>query len=117
MESIFERISCAPPTLLAGKRKSAVIDHGNPANWYGRKAEKCVACETDDEVVKGVQEVLALPNAGPTPAGSDEGGYNFVFARLTELADGLGCGKLSSFHFDHNADFIRYRDHTKNAKQ
>ena len=81
METIFERIARAAPIVTVGKRRSVVIDHGNPANWYGKKAERCIACDTDEDVVNGLKEVL----------GGSEETYTFVFARLTELADGLGC--------------------------
>ena len=45
MESIFERLGMADP-----KKRTAIVDHGNPAQWHGAKADTAVACKTDDEV-------------------------------------------------------------------
>lgn len=107
MEVIFERIARAPPIPTVGKRQCAVVDHGNPANWYGKKAEKCIACETDDEVVNGLKEV---------PEATEET-YTFVFARLTELADGLGC-KMLTADSDHDmTDALSSRDNAASAER
>jgi RNA exonuclease 1 len=103
LESIFERIARAPPNPALSsaaqldRRRSAVVDHGNPANWYGKKAEKSIACEIDEEVLRGVLGVLSASAGGGKAAesASEEARkkeeYSFVFARFTELADGLGC--------------------------
>lgn len=123
METIFERIARIPssssssstslPSLSDSnsstkKKKSAVIDHGNPSNWYGKKADLCIGCESDEDVLEGLKRVFtaeggasASSNVGGGGGDGDDGnggdgegdgrGYSLVFARLTELADGLGC--------------------------
>jgi RNA exonuclease 1 len=44
-ESIFERLSRAEP-----RRKTSIIDHGNPAQWHGAKADTALGGRTDAEV-------------------------------------------------------------------
>lgn len=44
-ESIFERLSRAEPPV-----KTAIVDHGNPGQWHGAKADTAVACRADHEV-------------------------------------------------------------------
>ncbi|BEI88426.1 uncharacterized protein CcaverHIS019_0111440 [Cutaneotrichosporon cavernicola] len=68
-ESVFERIN-----RTGGKeRRSLVADYGNPRAWFGAKATTVVACTNDDEVVDAVAEQV--------------GEHEFVFARLTDLAN------------------------------
>lgn len=57
MESIFERLAMADP-----KKRTAIVDHGNPAQWHGAKADTAVACKTDDEV----RTTESLPQACDT---------------------------------------------------
>ncbi|KAH9856073.1 hypothetical protein C2E23DRAFT_809916 [Lenzites betulinus] len=71
-ESIFERMSRA----RQGTVRSAVVDHGNPSAWHGQKATSCIACQTDDEVVDGLINAV--------------GSHQFLFGRLTALADARG---------------------------
>lgn len=73
-ESILERIA---RSTRGGGVKTAVVDHGTPANWHGAKATASVACKTDEDVVSGVIEML--PN------------NHFIFGRLLELSDACGC--------------------------
>lgn len=44
-ESIFERLSRTETS-----RKTAIVDHGNPAQWHGSKADTAIGCKTDAEV-------------------------------------------------------------------
>lgn len=68
-ESVFERLN-----RVGGKaRRSLVADYGNPSAWFGAKATTAVACTSDDEVVEAVVDQI--------------GGHEYVFARLTELAN------------------------------
>ncbi|KZS92153.1 hypothetical protein SISNIDRAFT_467013 [Sistotremastrum niveocremeum HHB9708] len=74
VESIFVRMG---RSRSAGEGvKSAVVDHGNPSGWYGAKASTCVACKNDEDVVRGVEDMI--------------GGHRFVWGRMVELADALG---------------------------
>jgi RNA exonuclease 1 len=77
-ESIFERIA---RSTRSGGVKTAVVDHGTPANWHGAKATAAVACKTDEDVVKGVLEMI--PN------------NHFIFGRFLELSDACGCAPQS----------------------
>jgi len=94
-ESIFERISRynKPSSSLPSNgeggttekegRKTAMIDYGNPRGWYGAKASTVVACQNDDEVVRGVVEHVE--------------GHDLVFARFMELGNVQGCKCLSRY--------------------
>lgn len=78
-ESIFERMSRSPRRAggPAGSIKTAVIDHGNPGVMHGSKASTCIACKDDDEVLKGLLDVLPS--------------HHFAFGRFMALANLLGC--------------------------
>ncbi|CAK9784264.1 hypothetical protein CC85DRAFT_284909 [Cutaneotrichosporon oleaginosum] len=68
-ESVFERLN-----RMGGKpRRSLVADYGNPRAWFGAKATTAVACKSDDEIVDAVAKEV--------------GKHEYVFARLTELAN------------------------------
>ncbi|KAJ2920031.1 hypothetical protein MD484_g489, partial [Candolleomyces efflorescens] len=78
-ESIFERFGRASRKRGSGPGggvRSAVVDYGNPVQMHGNKATTALACKTDEEIVEGV--------LGVVPS------HDFVFARLTGLADRLG---------------------------
>lgn len=54
-ESIFERLARDgnanfPESSSNGRKRSCIVDHGNPGQWHGAKANTAVACRTDDEV-------------------------------------------------------------------
>ena len=54
-ESIFERLARDrnanfPESGSNGRKRSCIVDHGNPGQWHGAKADTAVACRTDDEV-------------------------------------------------------------------
>ncbi|KAI0043270.1 ribonuclease H [Auriscalpium vulgare] len=77
LESIFERMARSQGRIGTGAIRSAVVDHGNPATWHGAKATTPIACKSDADVHRGMLD--AIPS------------HQFVFGRLTELADTLGC--------------------------
>lgn len=60
-----------------GSVTSAVVDHGHPGTWHGSKATTTVACTSDDEVLRGLLDVISS--------------HTFAFGRFTEVADRLGC--------------------------
>ncbi|KIM31905.1 hypothetical protein M408DRAFT_327301 [Serendipita vermifera MAFF 305830] len=74
VENILERIgrSGGPGRNM----RTAVVDYGNPSTWLGSKATSTVACTSDDDVVKGVQDLI--------------GSHQFVFGRMLELSERLG---------------------------
>ncbi|KAJ6616690.1 hypothetical protein B0H10DRAFT_2219348 [Mycena sp. CBHHK59/15] len=73
-ESIFERM--ARTTKRTAHHKSAVVDLGNPAVMHGSKATTAIGCKDDDEVLKGLLEVVPS--------------HDFVFGRFMALAETLG---------------------------
>ncbi|TFL03120.1 ribonuclease H-like domain-containing protein [Pterulicium gracile] len=75
-ESIFERMKRSTKRSGPGQIRSAVVDHGNPSVMHGAKATTSVGCQSDEDVLKGVQEAL--------------GSHHFVFGRFTALATELG---------------------------
>ncbi|KAJ6591354.1 hypothetical protein B0H10DRAFT_2091503 [Mycena sp. CBHHK59/15] len=77
-ESIFERM--ARTTKRTAHHKSAVVDLGNPAVMHGSKATTAIGCKDDDEVLKGLLEVVPS--------------HDFVFGRFMALAETLGCACL-----------------------
>ena len=76
-ESIFERLARNEPSVT-----SCMVDHGNPGQWHGSKANTAIACKTDGEVVQGV-----LANVES---------HQFVFARLLDLSHQLGWSQPSN---------------------
>ncbi|EJU05931.1 hypothetical protein DACRYDRAFT_60431 [Dacryopinax primogenitus] len=75
VESIFEKLA-RPSGKRPNGSTSAVVDHGNPAQWHGSKAKTSVACTTDDDVVQGVIDVIPE--------------HDFVFARFMDLSHAKG---------------------------
>ncbi|KAG7452034.1 ribonuclease H-like protein [Guyanagaster necrorhizus] len=77
-ESIFERMARSKRRAGGpmGSIKGAVIDHGNPSVMHGNKATTSIGCKDDDEVLKGLLEVIPS--------------HHFVFARFMALANILG---------------------------
>lgn len=61
----------------AGSIRSAVVDHGNPSAMHGHKATTAVGCADDDEVLKGLLDVVPS--------------HHFTFGRFMGLANVLGC--------------------------
>ena len=92
-ESIFSRLERGHSSQ--GNRHklcwSAVVDHGNPSMLYPH-AKRNIACQSDDDVVNGVREVLGWRPKLQQPVGADprvilaeDGEISFVWARLREL--------------------------------
>ena len=78
MENILERMcraSGGKPSI-----RTAVVDYGTPSTWLGNKATSTVACVCDQDVVKGVEELI--------------GSHQFVFGRMMELSECLGCKRF-----------------------
>jgi len=80
-ESIFERMARAGGRPQ-GVVRAAVVDHGNPGVMHGAKATTAIGCASDQEVLDGLMQAL--------PA------HEFVFGRLTGVADAMGCECASS---------------------
>ena len=78
-EPIFERISRSTRRVgsSSGSTRSAVVDYGNPQKMHGAKATTTVGCTNDDEILKGLLDVVPS--------------HQFVFGRFMSLADVLGC--------------------------
>jgi RNA exonuclease 1 len=70
---------------------SALVDHGNPSGWHGKKADKCIGCSDDAEVVDGIRGLLSGESDEEGEEEKD-GEYKLIFGRLTGLASALGCG-------------------------
>jgi len=67
-ESLFSRLGNQ-------QVRTAVVDYGNPAGWYGSVATMCTRCTTDDEVIEGVLHSAAR----------DDGDCRFVWGRMREM--------------------------------
>ncbi|WVQ83395.1 hypothetical protein IAT38_005536 [Cryptococcus sp. DSM 104549] len=72
MEPISDRLSRFMSGSARPGRTSAFCDYGNPRLLHGSKATTVVRCESDDDVVKAVGEVVKT--------------HDFVFGRLKELS-------------------------------
>lgn len=70
-------------------RTGAVVDWGDPKRGFGAAATCTVACESDADVVAGVQRVLSGPSTTEEADAPGQhipiGGCDFVWARLREL--------------------------------
>ncbi|GAA5871082.1 hypothetical protein JCM16303_001683 [Sporobolomyces ruberrimus] len=76
-ETIFERLARGQDP-----KTSVVIDHGSPGQWHGAKATTAVACQNDDEVLKGVVE--------------HAGEHDLTIARFMDLSHTLGWSQNST---------------------
>jgi RNA exonuclease 1 len=78
IENVLERMGRARENSQASSKpiRTAVVDYGTPHTWLGSKATTTVACTSDEDVVKGVEEAL--------------GTHDFVFGRMMELSEALG---------------------------
>lgn len=76
-ESIFERFARETPRV-----STCMVDHGNPGQWHGSKADTAIACKADEEVMQGV-----VQNASE---------HRFVFARMLDLSHKLGWSQPSN---------------------
>lgn len=87
LESIFERMARSNRRAGggAGSIKSAVVDHGNPAVMHGNKSSTAVGCTSDDEVLKGLLDVVPS--------------HHFAFGRFVALADLFGCKRCLVYLF------------------
>jgi RNA exonuclease 1 len=81
MESILERMARRSAGSISGGAggiiRTGVVDYGTPSSWMGAKATSTVACKCDDDVAKGVAELITT--------------HQFVFGRMMELSEALGC--------------------------
>ena len=86
MESILERMARRSAGsggvnisggVGGGIIRTGVVDYGSPSSWMGAKATSTVACKCDDDVAKGVAELVTA--------------HQFVFGRMMELSGALGC--------------------------
>ena len=86
MESILERMArrsagnggVSITDGVAGRIiRTGVVDYGTPSSWMGAKATSTVACKCDDDVAKGVAELVTT--------------HQFVFGRMMELSGALKC--------------------------
>ncbi|SMR44917.1 unnamed protein product [Zymoseptoria tritici ST99CH_3D1] len=89
-ESIFKRLARASrpkrdkanPSGDDEPRYGAVIDWGEPTRGYGAQAKVTIGCESDAEVVAGVERALA---SDETNSSIPPGGCDFIWARFREL--------------------------------
>ncbi|KAI5212463.1 hypothetical protein AUEXF2481DRAFT_261712 [Aureobasidium subglaciale EXF-2481] len=101
-ESIFKRLSRAgqeedkdeggmleEPEQEKTGRTGAVVDWGDPKRGFGAAATCTVSCESDADVVAGVQRVLSGPESTEEADAPGQhiptNGVDFVWARLREL--------------------------------
>ena len=63
-------------------REGAVVDWGEPTRGYGAQARVAIGCESDDEIVAGIQRALTGDKDSSVVP---KGGVDFIFARLREL--------------------------------
>ena len=88
-ESIFERLARADP-----KKRTCIVDHGDPGHWHGAKANTAIACNTDEEVgvIRQLSKKTLIP-VGKVIKGVVDNlqRHDFVFARLMDLSHALGC--------------------------
>ncbi|KAK2461339.1 hypothetical protein APHAL10511_006866 [Amanita phalloides] len=84
-ESIFERMARSARRMGRSRGgsgfsgsgvRSAVVDYGNPQMMHGSKATTAIGCTSDEEVLKGLLDVLPS--------------HQFAFGRFMSLADVLG---------------------------
>lgn len=80
-ESIFKRIDRVDLQQKGGKRKSAIIDTGDPRRWYGKEATTALSARDDEDVVKLTTRCVTGDDDFALPA------HDFVYARLQSLAD------------------------------
>ncbi|GAA5924990.1 RNA exonuclease [Sporobolomyces koalae] len=76
-ETIFERLSRGQDP-----KTSVVIDHGSPGQWHGAKATTAVACQNDEDVLKGVLEHVE--------------NHDLTLARFMDLSHALGWSQNST---------------------
>lgn len=82
-ESIFKRLERTKrPKTNDEFRAGALVDWGNPNQGPGAQAKVAVGCDSDAEVVAGIEHVLSGLAVGKN--GTTET-VDFVFARLREL--------------------------------
>jgi RNA exonuclease 1 len=74
-ESIFKRLARPPH----GPKKTAVVDYGEPAKWYGAYATHTIACSTDEGISKGMGKCAAGDDTDAIPP------MDFVWGRLRGL--------------------------------
>ncbi|GAA6060288.1 hypothetical protein JCM10212_002929 [Sporobolomyces blumeae] len=76
-ETIFERLSRGQDP-----KTSAVVDHGTPGQWHGAKATTAIPCQSDQEVLDGLLEVVDK--------------HDLTIARFMDLSHALGWSTPSS---------------------
>lgn len=82
-ESIFKRLERATrPKSSDLNRAGAMVDWGNPNQGPGAQAKVAIGCDSDVEIVKGIEHALSDLAVGKN--GTTEQ-IDFVFARLREL--------------------------------
>ncbi|KAK7206866.1 hypothetical protein BZA70DRAFT_236122 [Myxozyma melibiosi] len=90
-EPLLQRLARASETAHAaavgaerGSRtgSGAIVDYGNPTQWYGTDARTIVSCRNDDEVVEGVKENIRR--------------HDFVWSRMRELEFSRGWVRNNS---------------------
>ncbi|KAL1846136.1 hypothetical protein Plec18170_009369 [Paecilomyces lecythidis] len=84
-ESIFRRLSRSVRSSKAGPgegRTGAVVDWGSPERGFGSQATVAIGCNTDEDVVAGVNRAV---NGDDNDSSIPAGGVDFTWARLREL--------------------------------
>ncbi|KAJ9303842.1 hypothetical protein DTO217A2_6652 [Paecilomyces variotii] len=84
-ESIFRRLSRSVKSGKVGSgegRTGAVVDWGSPERGFGSQATVAIGCNTDEDVVAGVNRAV---NGDENDSSIPAGGTDFTWARLREL--------------------------------
>lgn len=82
-ESIFKRIGrTTRPQSSGSTRAGAVVDWGEPNRGHGAQAQVAIGCQSDQEVVQGIEK--ALQGQAQGKEGTSEK-VDFVWGRLREL--------------------------------
>ncbi|KAJ9224909.1 hypothetical protein DTO021C3_5916 [Paecilomyces variotii] len=84
-ESIFRRLSRSVKSGKVGSgegRTGAVVDWGSPERGFGSQATVAIGCNTDEDVVAGVNRAV---NGDENDSSIPTGGADFTWARLREL--------------------------------
>lgn len=107
MESILERMARRSAGnggvnigggIGGGIIRTGVVDYGTPSSWMGAKATSTVACNCDDDVAKGIAELITT--------------HQFVFGRMMGLSGALGCEYRYSYFCERSRAINNFRDYS-----
>ncbi|RMD39616.1 hypothetical protein DV735_g5510, partial [Chaetothyriales sp. CBS 134920] len=84
-ESIFTRLTRAG-------RKSAMVDYGNPERSFGQHATVKVGCQDDDDITRGLLDILHKENDDTSQQ------LSFIWGRLRDLEKARGWDSNKDRH-------------------